>query len=590
MLPWQHDGEHLSYRVAWEKLRPVVLNATYYPERFANESRFRHWVSDLFDFYTYEKLARSRAHPAPPAAVRKLWQAIANRIEDPTKHGPIRIVFMGGSVTSGRECDYNPLDLPGTNVWGGTQLWCAYPNRLHVLLNGVLFPDRSPQDKVQYPIFEVTNMAMQATNSQVGAMALEYNLLPALEESPPHIIVSSYSANDALDEEAPTFWRHQQSFVRAAQRVRPCDDDLPLVVLNDDWFSEGSMQAAALVNTGSLYKTASWHNLMAIMYSNTVRSASVYHSNFTDEDRHPLFGSKRINGQHLGMGYHIAQGWALFFNMVGALHDACTEPLPMEPKQQQDAPQPRNASSPLSAALAKAERLPVKYIGRYAGPGTTVLREWDENVKFKERLCDGSAPATRTAGAVKPPFSTANCAYAWIVNPMSVTSVGEGVQKAVDYVLLENVGWEVADRKPKSGWRTNLTVANLTEAGGQQSHFTIEVRNITQPVDTFTLLSLKSYGPEWAGSQLLFDVRVIPGGGGGGGEQPPTSSAATRHVDGYHDKAISVPYPHRFRLSGSGAQVGDTIRATFTLTRGKNFFISGIAFCRSLIGDMPVSD
>jgi hypothetical protein len=380
---------------------------------------------------------------------------------------------------------------------------------------------------------------------------------------------------------------------------------LPLVVLADDWFSHEVYMTVNLANTGSLYKTASWHNVMAVLYSSIVRSASVLYSNFTEADGHPLFGSKRENDHHLGMGFHIGQGWALFFNLVGALHDACTEPQQQVQEQQQKQEQhgetheevPRNSSSPASQLARAEERLPVKYIGRYDWDGQNVLREWDENVKFKERLCkdigdgDGAAPTVRRPDDVdRPPYSTSNCAYAWMVNFMTNVWWGEEVGLALDHVLVEQAGWETVDRRPKSGWRTNLTTANLTAAGGeQQSHFTIEVRNISQPVDTFTLLSLKSYGPEWEGSELFVDISVIPGGREGGGGLAE-ESAARGYVVGYHAKEISVPYPHRFRLGGEGARIGDTIRATFTLTGGKNFFISGLAFCRSLIGNMPDTD
>jgi hypothetical protein len=288
-------------------------------------------VDTLFEYYTYERLRKSQAHPAPRESIQQIWQVMEKRLRDPVNNEPVRIAFMGGSVTAGRTCDVNPLYLPDTNHMGKAMEWCAYPSRLQVLLDRVLFPDRSKQDRDAFPIFEVTNMAVPGTNSLVGAMAMQYNLVPSLEQFPPHILVASYSANDAKEDENETYYENQPDFVRAAQRLRPCDDHLPLVVLADDWFSHERDLVDSLANTGTLFKTASWHNLMAVMYTNVVRTTAIGNANFTDAGRHPLFGSGRNHVWHPGMGFHIGQGWTLFFNLVGALHDACTHPASSPP-------------------------------------------------------------------------------------------------------------------------------------------------------------------------------------------------------------------------------------------------------------------
>jgi hypothetical protein len=93
--------------------------------------------------------------------------------------------------------------------------------------------------------------------------------------------------------------------------------------------------------------------------------------------------------------------------------------------------------------------------------------------------------------------------------------------------------------------------------------------------DTFTLFSLKSYGPDWIDSKLHVDIQVIPAAGPDDGTEP-----LQVFVDGYHNRTTSVPYPHRFRLPGNGARAGDTIRANFTLVNGTTFKIVGMAFCR----------
>jgi hypothetical protein len=484
---------------------------------------------------------------------------IRKRLADPANNEPVRIVIMGGSVTAGRDCDVNPLDLPGTNNRGFATRWCSYPARLEHLLNAVLFSSRRTNRQLDaFPVFEVRNLAVQATNSAIGALVLEHNLVPGLEREPPHIVISSYSANDVHDDEAETFLVNQPAWVRAAHNVRPCDDDLPLVVLADDRFHHGPMLTNALTNTGSIFKTASWYNLMAVMYTNVVRHSADASSNFTGA--HPLFGSTRKELTHLGMGFHISQAWTLFFNLLGAMHETCTDssmPSPFEDK----------------ARTLEFVEPPTKYRGPYKWAGAAVQYDWEKNRALKDTFCADSKSSFLAAD--RPLYSTRSCQYAWMVDPATATCNCDNVKKALDHVMTANDGWEsFRYNAVKPVWRTNSTA---------RSTFTIELPNITMDTNTFTMLYLKSYGPDWNGSKVAVSVEVIPPASSSSGRSP---ARRTRTIDGHHPKEVSVTYPYTIRLPGGttgdeGAVVGDTIRATFTKIGGVSFMISGMAFCRS---------
>jgi hypothetical protein len=629
-----------SFSETWRKLGPSIRKATYYhypsnhPVDYARIGRYRRWVDHLIGFYTAQRLRRSQAYPAQSDSVRTILQVIQKRIQDPRNNDPVRILVMGGSVTTGRDCEINPLRLPTSRKFGGTQNWCAYASRLEGLLNSVLFPswrpksgvrvrngrydgsttssttaaaasddpikmDSNEEDEDYFPIFEVTNVAQQATNSQVGAMTLEHWLLPFLEYEPPHVVISSYSANDAHDDESMAFEVNQQDWLRAARNLRPCDDYLPLVVLADDVFSHGAFLQRALAQTGSIYKTASWYDAMAITYSNVVRQASDYAANFSRSDGHPLFGSGLKSGNHPGMGFHIGHALTLFFNLAEALHAGCVNPhdpigsvaITEELDETADV---TNGGTEVESTSKKTEEMTfrplaaprTKYRGRYRPNAGLVLKDWAANEAIQDRRCgDGNQFANATSATranvvrQRPPYSTRTCVYAWMVNPMTPVWTVTDVTKAVEHVLTRNDGW-TADNQHKVGWYTNSSLSSSGKKSVSQSFFSIELRNISMSADYITVLSLKSYGPEWEGSRIRIDVAVQSPGRG----RPPLRT--TRYfVNGHHDKRISVSYPHRFRLPSaeaagdSGAKAGDTIRVRFTNVGGTQFKMSGLAIC-----------
>jgi hypothetical protein len=150
------------------------------------------------------------------------------------------------------------------------------------------------------------------------------------------------------------------------------------------------------------------------------------------------------------------------------------------------------------------------------------------------------------------------------------------VDDAMKRVVTANDGWKAVPL-PKPGWYTNGSSVRAN-----QSFFSIALRNISADADHLTVISMKSYGPQWAGSRIGITVEVASP------SSPRRPRIARYFVEGHHDKPISVSYPHRFRLpgnAGGGAKAGDTIRARFTNVGRTQFKIIGLAICEMAMSE-----
>jgi hypothetical protein len=319
------------------------------------------------------------------------------------------------------------------------------------------------------------------------------------------------------------------------------------------------MLTNALVNTGSIYKTASWYNLMAVMYTNVARHHADWTADFNGS--HPLFGSTRMELTHLGMGFHIGQAWTLFFNLLSAMHDTCSDPVSSD------------------GALTEKNRTwtfeepPTKYRGGYAWSGTGVQQEWVARMERKARSCPlPAAPAAED----RLLYSTRACPYAWMVDPMANISTTGALMQAMKHVMISNVGWGALQRYLKPVWYSNSSL---------RASFTLELRNVTMDVDSFMMLSTKSFMPQFNGSKVSVTIDVIPSCSGATVDDNRPNATGRWHVVGFHDKPTTVAYPTKLKLPNGGAKAGDTIRATITsLQPNTSFMISGLAFCDSSRG------
>jgi hypothetical protein len=243
----------------WKELKHQILNASYLPLEHAPNVTFWGWIDTLFHFYATERLRRSISNPASTSTVRHILKILSDY---PATKEPLRILVMGGSVTAGVVCKANPLGLPGGPNKGHFKD-CAWAARLEYLMNHVFFGGER--------VVQVSNLAVGGTSSEIGAIQLEYQLLPKDMEIP-HIVMLAYSANDSTEgDKDRLFYQHMQDAVQAAHNLRQCDDDLPLVVMVDDFY--GSRPHAMMEHTARVYSISSWYQIMSVNYANVVRNA-----------------------------------------------------------------------------------------------------------------------------------------------------------------------------------------------------------------------------------------------------------------------------------------------------------------------------
>jgi hypothetical protein len=582
-------------------MRDRILNASYYPSAHADHpelgNAFRDWVDSTFAFYSGARLRRSVAHPAPVQSVRQLLRHLATAS---SRQGdgiggdaePIRILVMGGSVTYGHRCYLNSevAGLPWVK-----ESDCAWPARLEKMLNQVLSPE--------YPgLFQVTNNAIRATNSEVGAALLEKQLIvdPA---APPHVVISAYATNDGLDPDVgASSHRHQENLVRAALRLRPCDDALPLVVLADDLHPglNGGMDSEVdLEVTGKMYKVASWYDVMMVTYANVARPAALArYQSMSSPD--PLFGSA-FDNVHLGLGFHFGMAWTVLFNLLSSVVDTCADVASDRIVNNAEASNPLVAPAGANASSSKFAEPPIKYVGPISS-ADVAAPQWRENLRRKNEECDvlmrsnesrtvvddGSmgmeAQSTKTTKmSLRPPYSNGVCSYGWMASPATLYTP-QAIADALQPVLVRQLGWTIRDG---TVWTSPCFATDMSNAT-----FELAVRNVSAPVQHLTVFYTRSYLPTFQQSKLVLTVRVesLPPSSR---EQttssaspplpqprPPQGEVDVYEISGHHEFKTSVNYPIQFRLPGSGARVGDTIHVEARLVSGQEFKIAGLAFCR----------
>jgi hypothetical protein len=434
-------------------------------------------------------------------------------------------------VTSGVGCNANPLNITTGPAFSRKEFKeCTWAARLEHIINHAFF---GGEKRV-----EVFNLATPGSSSEVAAIVMEYHLFDN-KSYIPYIVLSAHSANDHK-EGVNRIQQMLQDYVQAAHKLRPCDDDLPLVVMIDDFYAART-HGRAVEHGGVLYTVASWYNLMLINYASVVRNRVVGNSHNETAVKYLTGGTYNI---HLGMGLHIGMAWTVLYNIMDAVVNTCTEIV----------------DNPTVETLV-ADEPPSKHIGRIETDITKLVDEWEESVANARSACSTKA---KSANRLIPDA----CTYAWMVSRATKVSTRTNVFQVLRPVLKSNDGWAAQGfpvKQPRSGWY----------AKKENATFSLEIKNISVETNYFTVLSMKSYGPNFVGAKLHLTLRVIH-------EQSSIENDETEKsyvIDGYHSTITSVHVPHKVQLPGSGANVGDTIILEAKLVGASSFKIAGLAFC-----------
>jgi hypothetical protein len=519
-LASDHTLSQLASPLLWHAMQESILNATHDYFTDPVDSLYP-WLAGLMDFYSPARLERPTTSPAPQASMQRIMQIVEDY---PRTKVPLRIFVFGGSITSGGQSTSNTLN----QTFGPDVKCCSWSAYLQYLLNNVLFQGE--------PVVQVTNWASSAYHSEVSAFMMKYRLLKVNNstDNPPDIVIWAHAPNDFVSINATDSFTLKEDFVKAAHIMRPCDPDLPMVIMFDDFYGEQPNAQAIMDDSMSIRKAAEWHQIMSVSYANVVRHA-VYGSLHNTDVVETLFSSDWEF--HLAMGFHIAMSWVMVYNLLHAFVSTCNHEL--------------MAASPHKVYNLGVVEKPFKQV-----PILTSVKaiertshQWQKNTEETQAQCENNI-----TGAI--------CEYSWIKPHVPTNDTPELVRSQITPYIKKNKGWDLSKRI-KPAWY----------ASESQALFDLLIPIKHTPVSVFTALCLRSYGTTpFKDSELVLTAEVIS-------PNKNTTSSQIK-IKSRHSIHASVPYPKRLVLP-SVAQVNDTVRLTFELVRGSRFMIAGMALCNN---------
>ena len=505
-----------------------------------NNTQLDGWIDKLFrNYYQSYQVRRSSVHPPSLNSTLKILDIISKRVnyilqkeksdnqEDSDEHAPpqLHIAVTGGSVTQGVNCRTNHI---GLELDYRKLRECAWPARLQELFNRVLFHGRD--------VVKVTNLAVGGSSSEIGRVLLEYQLFPNNFEMP-HIVVWAHAANDVQEKDKnKVYFESMPGYVNAAHNLRMCDDDLPLVVMNEEFFH--FYQTNEL--SGMIYKISSWFGLMGVSHRNVIGRIGFANSDKPEIIKEVYGGDINL---HPGMGVHIGVAWTVFYNFISAFTDVC-------------------AYTKLSSqSHSNKNDVTAKSIGPYEETTVPTAEAWKKHQNYIEEACSSSD--NNSPGSVPP------CTYAFMVHPITPVSTAADVQRKMNEVMTYNVGWKAEGnpiKQPRAGWYAKEANATFS--------LTIDVSMETKYV---TIMSMKSYGDNFKDTKAEVTVQILQNG-----ESKTVDKAAVAkyEIAGYHETKTSIHVPHKFKLPNDGAKKGDKLQVNLRLVSGSYFKIAGLAFCR----------
>lgn len=491
----------------------------------------------------------------------------------------LRVAVMGGSVAEGRGCELLPRAELNSYI-NNTEpkvdsRKCTWVNRLQMLANAFSLP------------IEVFNLATGGTNSLLALPVLEFQLYHSeilKNLGGPHVLLNGYAPNDALYswsfdtsinnatadyDHYHKAWEAASKFVSAA--ASSCKQKSLVVFVNDYLGNQHDRLLAEDIRSDAVRKVALDTGSMYISPTTTVRPW-VY-----GNTRETLFtapwwvktrkGVERRRDVHFGMPGHIAVAWVVAYSFLRVAIEFCEqerikESIVVAPPQVSD----------FTAALPL--QLPWN---------TTFLEEWQERSSqrkqsFQPQECSAHGP----------------CLFAFVANPAGTHRNRFKLKKYLSPHEVYNTGWQAED-DIRNGWQVSICLCENWKMHhmvthhylvctkkknklGLTAHVTgaqlvLEFPNISQPVRTIALQSLKSYGPAWDDAVAHFNVSVRY-------DDPEKLPYDTSfEITGFHNETTSITYPFQLDLRDHLATAGSTLRIAMTLQTGTNFKINSLLLC-----------
>jgi len=555
----RNGGGGLSTTALWNQWRHKILEASshYHDITSANNNNnnnhttsselFRDWMDSLLTHFTSERMIQSVDYPANSKSmaevVRILDESTANNNgrNDNNNTRQLHIMVLGGSVTLGLKCNQNPIDK--TAVKSGVK--CAWAGRWEHLINQVIFNGEQ--------VVNVTNSATGSTSSDIGAMALEYQLYQ--EPELPDVVVSAFATNDIQHPVPPLEkLKNMERFIAAAESLHSCENHKPLVVMVDDFCGLPDKEHSVhdvMAHSALIHQATAWHQSMGVSYANIVRTNVYSHPNASVEGGQiPLVSSGYVC--HMGMAFHIGMAWTLLYNLLNALVEHCNEKTSAPP-----AVTTAITDDPFSATELSVQHIP--HLADHHPRRSTLRSDWTERQEKETLRCHQHTDDDEQSVAAEKP-----CTCAWMVSQMTGVCAKPHVKKVLQPVLFSNAGWKHDGsmvKQPRVGWCPST------------AHATFVVRVVAddeKPIQFLNVLYLKTY--DQGDSLLRVTTKVLHRDGS-------NKTEGTFELGNLHKVRTSVHYQEKFELPSGGAAPGETVETTFELVRGEKFKIAGLAYC-----------
>jgi hypothetical protein len=466
----------------------------------------------------------------------------------------LRVAVMGGSVAEGRGCEVLPrAELSQyRNATKVDSRHCTWVHRLQLLA-----------DAFDVPI-QIFNLATGGTNSFLALPVLEYQLYHSeilKEMGGPHVVVNAYAPNDALyswswdtainnatanyDHSHET-WQAASQFVSAA--ASSCQQQPLIMFVNDYYGNHHDRLLAEDIRHDAVRQVAQESGHMYVSPASALRP--FVYGNTRETLFSPPWWTRKQKGKplerkrdaHFGMPGHIAVTWIVAYSLLRVALEYCEhERHERETMRKTTTSKDKNVTPIMNTPLP----LPT--------PWSTTFVEWQERLqqrKLPVQQCSKNGP----------------CLFAFVANPAGTHRLRGKLANYIASYEVSNTGWHAED-DIRNGWQNKLGLC----AHSVGAELVLEFRNITQPVKTISLHSMKSYGPAWENSVAQFNVTIRH------------SSAIVYdtafEITGFHNQTTSLTYPYQLELPAGAAKLGTDLEIRMRLVQGSNFKITSLLLC-----------
>ena len=447
---------------------------------------------------------------------------------------------------------------------------CAWPYRFQELINSLIGTD----------LVEVVNMGSGGTSTGQGTSLVKYWMYPnQLKQFGPDIIINSYSANDSyppwwaeptelIKRTRDNIWKGNQGFIRAAlESVGSCIAP-PLVIHVDDYLGhQHDTLLGELQYNEVLTQLSRWYGTMLISYADVVRdlvymdtSENTFSANWPIDKKNGEM-KKEVHFQAPG---HQVIAWALTFAAFDMASNYCTDKTwTGKVEEYSDTGGDDDTNNGLFDP-----------IGALPPPLTddtmlsTVSKQWGDAVALKDKQI------AEQCSSVNKNIRGNPCVMAFTIGPASISSKGNFNQYMSKFIR-ESKGWMWEDNIKSYGWTNKLGwIAN--EAGAK---VVIALDSLDRPVRVITLISMRSYGEKWEGSEVKLTATVTKAAKNLTTKDPNDTNVTSMHISGSHNVSASISHTDVMTLEGAGAENGDSMTLEIELVGGNTFKIQGLMMC-----------